>query len=213
MRKLVAGTFLTLDGVMQAPGGPDEDRSSGFAHGGWSFPYFDEMMGEIMVEWVERGDGLVLGRKTYEIFASHWPRAGADDPVAAKFNTVHKYVASRTLKKVDWKPSTLLSGDVPEVVKKIKAGPGGELQIHGSGDLIQTLLKHGLIDEFRIWLFPVVLGTGKRLFAEGTVPTSLKLVETRTSGTGAVLQVFQNAGKPTYGSFALEESSAETRRT
>ncbi len=201
--KLVVGTFLTLDGVMQAPGGPEEDASGGFTHGGWSFPYFDDMMGQVMTDWIARADALLLGRKTYEIFAAHWPRVTGDDPIAAKLNSTHKYVASRTLSRLTWQPATLLRNVVDEV-KRLKANPGGELQVHGSGELIQTLLQNGLIDQFRIWHCPVVLGTGTRLFGEGTVPTALELVETRRSGTGAVLQVLQTKGKPAYGSFALE---------
>jgi dihydrofolate reductase len=208
MRKLVVGTFLTLDGVMQAPGGPEEDRSGGFDHGGWMVPYLDDMIMRVMTDWVRRADGLVLGRRTYEIFAGSWPYASADDPIAAKLNSVRKYVASRTLNRVDWQHSTLLAGDIAEAVRKLKGEPGGELQVHGSGELIQTLLRHDLIDEFRIWFFPVVLGTGKRLFGEGTVPAGLKLIETQTSSTGAVLQVHQAAGKPSYGSYAVEEPSA-----
>jgi dihydrofolate reductase len=208
MRKLVVGTFLTLDGVMQAPGGPEEDRSGGFDHGGWMVPYIDDMIMHAMTDWIRGADGLLLGRRTYEIFAASWPHASADDPIAAKLNSVSKYVASRTLRRVDWNNSTLLTGDIAEAVRKLKGEPGGELQVHGSGELIQTLLKHDLIDEFRLWFFPVLLGTGKRLFGEGTVPAGLKLVETQTSGTGAVLQVHQAAGKPSYGSYEVAEPSA-----
>ena len=209
MRKLVMGTFLTLDGVMQAPGGPEEDTSGGFIHGGWSFPYFDGMMGEVMDQWISRLDALLLGRKTYEIFAAHWPRVPAGDPIGEPFNRVPKYVASRTLKQGDWDPTTVLSGDLPGAIIKLKESGSGELQVHGSGDLAQTLFRHGLIDEFRIWVFPVVLGTGKRLFADGTVPAALELTETRTSSTGVLLQVYRPAGKPTYGTFALDEATGE----
>lgn len=202
--KLTVGTFLTLDGVMQAPGGPEEDRSGGFAHGGWIVPHFDDMMGQVIDEWVERADGLLLGRKTYEIFAAHWPHVTADDPVARKFNSVRKHVVSRTLDRVQWNNSTLIRGDAVEAITRLKREPGHELQVHGSGDLIQTLVKHHLVDEFRLWIFPVLLGTGKRLFGTGTVPARLKLVETRTSSTGVVLQVHQPAGDLEYGSFALE---------
>lgn len=213
MRKLVVGTFLTLDGVMQAPGGPEEDRSGGFDHGGWVAPYFDDMMGQVMTEWVQRGDGLLLGRKTYEIFAAHWPYITGDDPIAAKFNSVPKHVASRTLDRATWNKSSVIKGDVAKRVSELKREAGGELQVHGSGDLIQTLLKHHLIDEFRLWIFPVLLDTGKRLFVNGTVPARLKLVETQTSTTGVVLQVHQSAGKVEYGSFALQEpTEAELAR-
>jgi dihydrofolate reductase len=207
MSKLVVGTFLTLDGVMQAPGGPDEDRSGGFDHGGWMVPYLDDMIMQVMMDWIRRADGLLLGRRTYEIFAASWPYASADDPMAAKLNSVRKYVASRTLSRVDWQHSTLLTGNIADAVRELKGEAGGELQVHGSGELIQTLLKHDLIDEFRLWFFPVLLGTGKRLFGEGTVPAGLKLIETQTSTTGAVLQVHQAAGKPSYGTYAVEEPS------
>ena len=210
MRKLVVGTFLTLDGIMQAPGGEDEDRSGGFAHGGWVVPFFDDMMGEAMVEWIRRLDALVLGRKTYEIFAAHWPRVTAEDPIANRFNTVPKYVASRELKHADWGPATILDSDVPEAIRKLKGEPGkGELQVHGSGNLIQTLLQHGLVDELRIWTFPLVLGSGKRLFADGAVPARLELTDNRISTTGVVLHVYQADGVPTYGSFQLGEESGE----
>jgi dihydrofolate reductase len=213
MGKLVVGTFLTLDGVMQAPGGPDEDRSGGFDHGGWMVPYLDDMIMQVMMDWIRRADGLLLGRRTYEIFAASWPYASADDPMAATLNSVRKYVASRTLSRVDWQHSTLLTGNIADAVRELKGEPGGELQVHGSGELIQTLLKHDLIDEFRLWFFPVLLGTGKRLFGEGTVPAGLKLIETQTSTTGAVLQVHQAAGKPSYGTYAVEEpSTAELGR-
>jgi dihydrofolate reductase len=210
---LVVGTFVTLDGVMQAPGGPEEDRSCEFAHGGWLVPYFDETMGQVMTEWIERADGLPLGRKTYEIFAAHWPHISGDDPIASKLNSVRKHVVSRTLDRVEWNNSTLVNGDVVEAIKRLKREPGKELQVHGSGDLIQTLLKHDLIDTFRLWTFPVLIGTGKRLFASGTVPKRLKLVETRTSSTGVVLQVHQSAGRLEYGSFMLEQpTEAELER-
>jgi dihydrofolate reductase len=206
--RLVAGTFLTLDGVMQGPGGPEEDRSGGFDHGGWLVPYFDDLMGQVMIDWIRRADGLLLGRKTYEIFAAHWPYVTGDDPIAAKFNSVRKHVVSRTLDRVDWNNSTLVKGDVVEGIRRLKGQPGSELQVHGSGELIQTLLQHHLIDEFRLWIFPVLLGTGKRLFANGTMPARLKLVETKTSSTGVVLQVHQSAGSVDYGSFALEQPTA-----
>jgi dihydrofolate reductase len=210
---LIVGTFVTLDGVMQAPGGPEEDRSGGFAHGGWLVPYFDETMGQVMTEWIERADGLLLGRKTYEIFAAHWPHISGNDPIASKLNSVRKHVVSRTLDRVEWNNSTLVNGDVVEAIKRLKREPGKELQVHGSGDFIQTLLKHDLIDAFRLWTFPVLIGTGKRLFASGTVPKRLKLVETRTSSTGVVLQVHQSAGRLEYGSFMLEQpTEAELQR-
>lgn len=209
MRKLVVGTFVTLDGVMQGPGGPEEDRSGGFQHGGWLVPFFDDMLGRRMVEWTEAADGVILGRKTYEIFAAHWPHIGDEDPIAAKLNRVRKYVASRTLTQVEWKNSELLKGDLAEAITRLKHQPGGELQVTGSQNLIQTLLRHNLVDEFRLLVFPVVLGPGKRLFAEGTLPASLKLVDIEQSGTGVSIQVYQSAGRPDYGSFMLEDPTKE----
>jgi dihydrofolate reductase len=205
MRKLVVGTFLTVDGVMQAPGGPDEDREGGFGHGGWSVNYWDEVMGQLIVESTLQAGGLLLGRKTYEIFAAHWPHVGDDDPVAAKLNSVPKYVASRTLDEVTWNNSTLIQGDVAEAVARLKEQSGAEIQVTGSGELIQTLLEHDLVDEYRLWVFPVVVGDGKRLFARGTIPAALKLVDTKTSSSGVAIHTYERAGELQYGSFALEQ--------
>ncbi|MGH8897555.1 MAG: dihydrofolate reductase family protein [Egibacteraceae bacterium] len=205
MSKLVVGTFLSLDGVMQAPGGPDEDPSDGFTHGGWSVAYWDDAMGRIIDEWTEQADSLLLGRKTYEIFAAHWPHVTDDDPVSAKLNSVPKYVASTTLDRVEWNNSTLINGDLAREVGKLKDQPGGEIQVHGSCQLIQTLMKHDLVDEYRLWTFPVLLGSGKRLFGDGTMPSGLKLIDTKTSDTGVVIHSYQRAGKIEYGSFALEQ--------
>jgi dihydrofolate reductase len=200
MRKLVVGTFLTLDGVMQAPGGPNEDREGAFQHGGWLVPFFDEKLGEIMTEWTKRAGAFLLGRKTYEIFAASWPKStDPADEVATALNTRPKYVASRTLDKVEWTNSTLLEEDVAEEVAKLKAQKGGEIQVHGSGDLLQTLLRHDLIDTLRLWQFPVVIGSGKRLFGEGTIPGSFRLVDTQVAPSGAVLHVYERAGDLKYG--------------
>jgi dihydrofolate reductase len=200
MRKLVVGTFLTLDGVMQAPGGPNEDREGGFRHGGWLVPCFDEKFGEIMTEWTKRAGAFLLGRKTYEIFAASWPKStDPADEIATALNTRPKFVASRTLDKVTWNNSHLLKGDVIEEVAKLKVLEGGEIQVHGSSNLLQTLLKHNLIDTLRIWQFPVVIGTGKRLFGEGTIPGSFRLVDTQQTATGAVLNVYERAGELKYG--------------
>ena len=196
MRKLVVGTFVTLDGVMQAPGGPDEDRDGGFQHGGWLVPYLDEKFIEIMTEWTKRADAFLLGRKTYEMFADSWPKS--TDP-AEPLNIRPKFVASRTLDKVNWNNSILLKGDVAQEVAKLKAQEGGEIQVHGSGNLIQTLLQHDLVDTLRIWQFPVVLGTGKRLFGEGTIPRSFRLIDTQLNTSGAVLHVYERAGGLKYG--------------
>jgi dihydrofolate reductase len=196
MRKLVVGTFVTMDGVMQAPGGPNEDHEGGFQHGGWLVPFFDEKFGESMGEWAKRADAFLFGRKTYEMFAASWPNSS--DPEEA-LNARPKFIASRTLDRVDWNNSFLLKGDVAEEVAKLKAQEGGEIQVHGSGNLIQTLFQHDLVDTLRIWQFPVVLGTGKRLFEEGSLPRSFRLVDTQLNTTGAVLHVYERLGGLKYG--------------
>jgi dihydrofolate reductase len=211
MRKLVVNTFVSLDGIMQAPGGPEEDPTGGFEHGGWSVPFWDDQMGEVMGEFMGKPFDLVLGRKTYEIFAAHWPHT--DEPGAAELNRATKYVASRTLRTLEWENSQLLEGEVGEAVVRLKEEDGPELQVHGSSDLIQTLMRDGLIDEFRVWIFPVVLGTGKRLFGEGAPPSALKLIDSQISSTGVVMATYEPGGELETGSFALEEpSEAEVRR-
>jgi dihydrofolate reductase len=200
MRRLVVGTFVTLDGVYQAPGGPDEDRDGGFQHGGWLVPYFDETFGTLMAAWTKGADAFLLGRKTYEIFAASWPNAtDPADESATALNTRPKFVASRTLDTLSWNNSTLLTGDVAQEVAKLKAQAGGEIQVHGSGELIQTLLQHDLVDTLRIWQFPVVLGSGKRLFGAGTLPRSFRLMETQLNTLGAVLHVYERVGGLRYG--------------
>jgi dihydrofolate reductase len=200
MRKLVVGTFVTLDGVMQAAGGPYEDREGGFAHGGWLVPYVDEQFVKIMAEWTKQAGAFLLGRKTYEMFAASWPNStDPADESAMALNNRPKYVVSRTLDKVTWNNSHLLKGHVAEEVSKLKIQEGDEIQVHGSSDLIQTLLQHNLIDTLRIWQFPVVLGTGKRLFGEGTIPRSFRLIDTQLNTTGAVLHVYERTGGLKYG--------------
>jgi dihydrofolate reductase len=206
MRKLLVTTFLTLDGVMQAPGGPEEDPEGDFTHGGWSVNYWDDVLGEQMGDTMGKPFDLLLGRKTYDIFAAFWPNAG-DTPGAAELNNATKHVASRTLDKVEWSNSTLLEGDVAEAVARLKEEDGPELQVHGSQDLIQTLLKHDLVDEIRLMIFPLVLGSGKRLFAEGAVPAGLELTDSKTSSTGVLIAIYKRAGDVQYGSFAPEEPS------
>jgi dihydrofolate reductase len=203
MGELVADIFLTLDGVMQAPGGPDDDIDSGFTHGGWQAPYLDEESGKVITEHITGMDALLLGRKTYEIFAGYWPTAPADNPIAVKLNAVPKYVASRTLDRVEWNNSTLLDGEIADEVTRIKDGYD-ETHIIGSGDLVQTLLREDLVDRFNLWVYPVLLGSGKRLFADGTIPTALRLVDSAAFGAGAVLLVYQRAGKPTYGTIGSD---------
>lgn len=206
MRKLVAGTFLTLDGVMQAPGGPDEDRDGGFAHGGWLVPYFDDRFLTIMTEWTTRAGAFLLGRRTYEIFAGSWPNAtDPADEVAAALNTRPKFVASRTLAHPAWNNSHLLDGDAAAAVAKLKEQEGGEIQVHGSGNLLQTLLRHDLVDTLRLWQFPVVLGTGKRLFGAGAIPRSFRLVESQQTAPGAVLHVYERVGGLQYGEVEVGE--------
>jgi dihydrofolate reductase len=212
MRTLAVNTFLTLDGVMQAPGGPEEDPSGGFAHGGWSVEYWDEGMGKIMGEAMAAPFDLLLGRKTYEIFAAHWPYAG-DDPVAKKLNEATKHVASRTLTTLAWRNSRLVGGDVATEVATLKREDGPELQVHRSSNLIQTLLAAGLIDEFRLWVFPVVLGQGKRLFGEGALPVGLRPINTKSSTTGVTINIYRPSGSIRTGSFMLKEPSpAEIER-
>ncbi|HSK54149.1 MAG TPA: dihydrofolate reductase family protein [Jiangellales bacterium] len=203
MRKLVVSTFLTLDGVMQAPGGPGEDDSGGFTHGGWSVNYWDEPMGRFMDEAMSRPFDLVLGRRTYDIFAAHWPQA-PEEAGAKPLNDATKYVASRGRPTLEWSRSVLIEGDVAEGVARLKEEDGPELQVHGSGNLVQTLLRHQLVDQFRLLVFPLVIGSGKRLFAEGTVPAGLRLVDSSVSTTGVLMGVYEPAGEIVTGSFALE---------
>ncbi|MCL4368500.1 MAG: dihydrofolate reductase family protein [Actinobacteria bacterium] len=202
--RLTVTTFLTLDGVMQGPGGPDEDRSGGFDHGGWLVPYADEDMNRYVAEQFAAVDGFLLGRRTYEIFAAWWPHVTDEsDPVAARLNSLPKYVASRTLQSVAWNNSTLLAGDVAEEVGKLRDQPGRELQVHGSGDLIQTLMRHDLVDEYRLWVYPVVLGSGKRLFRDGIVPRSLRLLDSKKTSTGVLMNTYERGGQVESGSFEL----------
>jgi dihydrofolate reductase len=200
MRELIVNTFLTLDGVMQAPGGPEEDTSGGFEHGGWSFGYWDEPMQEAMGESMSKPFELVLGRKTYEIFAAYWPNA--EGPAAEPLNKATKHVASTTLKQLEWENSKLIEGDVAEGVRALKEEDGPELQVHGSGNLIQTLLEHGLVDEFRLMIFPLVLGKGKRLFDGGTVPAGFEVTSSQVSSSGVVIATYRTGAAIKYGSFA-----------
>jgi len=200
MRKLIVSTFVTLDGVMQAPGGPGEDDSGGFEYGGWSVNYWDELMGQVMTEAMSAPFDLLLGSKTYDIFSTFWPDA-PEEAGSKPLNDATKYVASRTHRALDWGPSVLIEGDAAEGVAKLKQGDGSELQVHGSGNLIQTLLQHGLVDEYRLWVFPLVIGSGKRLFADGTIPAGLRLVDSKVSTTGVVIGTYEPAGEVITGSF------------
>jgi dihydrofolate reductase len=211
MRNLIVNTFLTLDGVMQAPGGPGEDPSGGFDHGGWSFGYWDEQMQGAMGESMSEPFDLVLGRKTYEIFAAHWPYS--DDPAAEPLNRATKHVASTTRSELEWENSKLIESELPEGVRALKEEEGPELQVHGSANLIQTLLQHGLVDEFRVWIFPLVLGKGKRLFDGGTVPAGMELASSQVSSTGVIMATYRSGAEIKGGSFAAETpSEAELAR-
>jgi dihydrofolate reductase len=198
MRKILVLTFLTLDGVMQGPGGPTEDTSGNFTHGGWTVPYFDQYLGDVMTEQMNQPFDLLLGRKTFEIFASYWPHHEED---GAAINRATKYVVSNTLTSHEWKTSVFLVGNVPDEIKKLKQGDGPDLQVHGSGELIQTLLEQDLVDEFWLKIFPVTLGTGKRLFDKGTMPAAFTLVESKTSPSGVIVATFKRAGELKPGSF------------
>ncbi len=200
MARLTMTAFVTLDGVMQGPGGPQEDVSGGFAHGGWVVPYVDQAFGEFMTGIFDRPVAFLLGRGTWQIFAGHWPKVtDPADQVARKLNGLPKYVASRTLARVEWAGSSLVR-DVPAEVAALKRTLGeGELQVHGSPGLAQTLLEHGLVDELNLLTFPVILGSGKRLFGSGTVPTAFELVTSRGSSTGVVLATYRRTGRPSFG--------------
>lgn len=212
MRKLVVSTFTALDGVMQAPGGPEEDPTGGFKYGGWSFNYWDELMGQVMTDSMKEPFELLLGRRTYEIFAAHWPFI-KDDLVANLFNKINKYVVSESLDKVEWDNSVPIKEDVVNKIKELKNSDGSELQVHGSSNLIQTLIKNNLIDEFRLWIFPLVIGNGKKLFGEGTIPSNLKLINTKVSSTGVIISAYIPDGEIKTGSFALDNpTEAEIKR-
>jgi len=208
MRKLIVLTFVTLDGVMQAPGGPDEDTSGGFQYGGWTAGYWDSFMEKVMGEQMGKPYDLLLGRKTYEIFAAYWPHA-KNDPFADNLNKAKKYVVSTTLEKLDWNNSTLVMGDVVKEIKKLKEQDGPELQVHGSSNLIQTLLKNDLADEFRLKILPVTIGTGKRLFGDGAIPASFKLLDNKISTTGIIVATYVRDGEIKTGSFDLDNQTRE----
>ncbi|OGK17477.1 hypothetical protein A2774_05530 [Candidatus Roizmanbacteria bacterium RIFCSPHIGHO2_01_FULL_39_12c] len=196
MRKIIVLTFVSLDGVMQAPGGPKEDTSGGFKYGGWTVSYFDEFLGKVMVRQMSRQYDLLLGRKTFEIFASYWPDHEKDWP---GINDIIKYVVSRTMTKYKWSNSVFLKS--ADEIKKLKKQKGPDLQVHGSSNLIQTLLKHDLIDEFWLKTFPVALGKGKRLFGAGTIPASFKLSKSSLSPKGVIIANYKRSGRVETGSF------------
>lgn len=198
MRKIIVLSFVSLDGVIQAPGGPEEDPSGGFKYGGWTFPYFDDFAGELMGEQMKQPFSLLLGRKTFDIFASYWPSHADGWPGV---NEAEKYVASNSLSKADWNNTAVISGDIVRKIRELKAGMGPDLQVHGSGNLIQTLLKHDLVDELWLKTFPVTLGSGKRLFADGTAPAAFELLKSKTTPSGVIFANYKRAGEVKTGSF------------
>ncbi len=219
MRRIVVATFTSLDGVMQAPGGPQEDPTGGFTLGGWTAPYFDEALGASLGQIFGRPFDLLLGRKTYDIFAAHWPYVtDPNDPIAASFNRVTKYVASRSRPKLGWQNSQLLGDDIVASLKKLKGqvgqeGHGPDLLVQGSSDLLQTLWREGLVDELSVLIFPVVLGKGKRLFGDGARPAGLKLLKSQSFPTGVIVATYQPAGAVKTGDFQLAEpTEAELER-
>jgi dihydrofolate reductase len=200
MAELIVTTFLSLDGVYQGPGGVEEDTSDGFDLGGWVTPFYEDDMAAYAMEWLAQAGALLLGRRTYDIFVQHWPKA--TDPMATMLNGLPKYVASRTVSESDWSGVSFVE-DVVDFVRDLKSRPGGELQVHGSGDLLQTLIAHDLVDEYRLWLYPVVLGKGRKLFPAGMTPKAFEHVETRRTSAGVHVLVLRPAGKPKHDTFQL----------
>ena len=204
MGLLIVTEFVTLDGVAQAPGEPDEDRAGGFTHGGWQAPLLDQESGDVMFEQATRMDALLLGRRTYEIFADYWPKAPDDMPFTGLLNRVPKYVATRTLAEpLAWHGSTVVTGDLAETITALKERHD-EVHVIGSLDLVQSLLRLGLVDRLQLWLYPLVLGSGKQLFAGGTVPTALRLTRSVSYPNGTVQLAYETAGVPTYGNLAIK---------
>jgi len=200
MPKIVVNAFLTLDGVMQAPGGPDEDPEGGFRHGGWQAPYADEAMGRLVTQGITDADGFLLGRKTYDIFSNFWPKVtDPENAIATALNSRPKYVVSRSLERVGWNNSRLIKGDVVAELRKLRQEPGRTVHTWGSTEVLQLLQKNDLIDEYRLFIYPVVLGSGKRLFGSGTVPRAFKNVESVPADKGATYYRLTPGGKPEYG--------------
>ena len=203
MRRVIASEFMTLDGVMQSPGAPDEDTSGGFSLGGWIAHYWDDKMEKMLGALTSKPYDLLIGRKTYEIFAAFWPNVH-DDPTAAGLNKATKYVASRTLKTLEWQPAQLLGADIGNGVAELKRGTGPDLLVFGSGDLLQTLFQHKLVDEILLYTFPMILGTGKRLFRDDTAPTGFELKESATSTTGVQLATYKAGAEIRFGTASPE---------
>ncbi|TMB81891.1 MAG: dihydrofolate reductase [Chloroflexi bacterium] len=207
MRKLVVSEFLTLDGVMQGPGDPNEDRSGGFDQGGWQLAFFDDVFGRTLLDGFANAGGFLLGRRTYEIFAAYWPNQPAEDPVAGPLNSLPKHVVSTTLQEpLAWQNSSLISGSVADEVASLKDQPGKEIQVIGSGELVQTLIRNELVDEYRLMIHPIVLGNGKRLFREGGTPARMRLVDTKTTTTGVLILTYE----PIAGAAAAATPAAAT---
>lgn len=209
MRKLVVASFVTLDGVIQAPGGPEEDTSGGFEHGGWSVTYWDDVIEGHMGAAMGEDRAYLFGRGTYEIMAAHWPHAGDDDPFATKINQAPKYVVSTTVTDPSWQHTEVISTDVPAAIAALKDEDGPQLEVLGSPGLIQTLLAHDLVDEFALIIYPVVVGSGKRLFGDGTIAGALELTDSTISPSGVIIATYRRAGDLATGSFAFEEPTAE----
>jgi dihydrofolate reductase len=204
--KVTTTTFVSVDGVMQGPGGAEEDRTGGFERGGWLVPHFDDETGQFIDEIFRRVDAFLLGRRTYEIFAGSWGQMAdpGANPVAVALNTLPKYVASTTLTDPAWANTTVLSGDVASAIRELKARPGQELQVHGSGTLVRWLLEHDLVDELNLMVFPVIVGDGTRLFPDKGADTAVRLVESRTTPSGVAIQVYRPTGRPEYGTAEVE---------
>jgi len=209
MRKIIVNEFITLDGVIQAPGGPEEDTSGGFKSGGWITSYWDEMLGKILDDFMAKPFDLLLGRKTYEIFAAYWPYVEND--IADKFNAANKYVVSKTINKLNWKNSFLIKGNIIDEIRKLKEQDGPELHIYGSSNLVKTLINSNLIDQLNVWTFPVAVGKGKQLFGEGTYAVSLKLVDVKSSLKGVIIAAYEPSGELKTGSVSSENVSEEER--
>jgi dihydrofolate reductase len=213
MRKLIVLTFVTLDGVMQAPGGPEEDESGGFKYGGWSVGYWDDVLGNVMTEQMNHPFDLLLGRKTYDIFAGFWPKAAPEDPAGQVINRARKYVVTHRPVSTDWKVTIPITGDVVEKIKALKNEDGPELQVHGSSNLIQTLLKNDLVDELWLKTYPVTLGSGKRLFGDGTIPAGFSAIKSQVTPSGVVTTSYARAGELKLGSFAAAGSGEAAGRS
>ena len=210
--RLTVTSHLTLDGVVQSNGKPEPELNDGFDQGGWQVPYFDQDMDRLTADWIAAASAFLLGRRTYQLFADYWSQVtDPGDPRATRLNALPKYVVSTTLDRVDWNNSALLHGDVAEAVAELKREPGDELQVHGSAELVRTLMRHGLVDEYRLLIHPVVLGSGKRLFEHGTTPAALRLTDTKITSRGVAAHIYQPSGQPEYGSATAEQEGGVAR--